>query len=183
MPIFIPDLFSGYLQGRRAAIQDNWTDLKDFNTVLGGQMDNALNLQTMADRARISASNANLTEQAAALGGANTDQLLKQLQLDNLAGLNALNTQARVAQLQHVIRMINDPVYAQRFYALTQQPQTTQPQTSTPSGIPMALEEEPQGIPKEQADEALKIEEEIIGPTISTKNAGRGTGMGPTITY
>ena len=31
MPIFIPDLFSGYIEGRRKAIQDNWTDLTNYN--------------------------------------------------------------------------------------------------------------------------------------------------------
>ncbi len=52
MPIFIPDLFTGYINGRRAAIQDNWKDAENYNSVMKGQLDNAIAMQTMADTAR-----------------------------------------------------------------------------------------------------------------------------------
>ena len=74
MPIFIPDLFSGYLQGRRDAIKDNWTDLTNYGNVLDKQLDNAYSMQTFGDRVQKSAFDTEQEKQKTALGGAYTDQ-------------------------------------------------------------------------------------------------------------
>lgn len=37
----IASLLPGYMQGRRQAIQDNWTDLSNYNQVQAGQLANA----------------------------------------------------------------------------------------------------------------------------------------------
>ena len=50
----LPNLFRPYIEGREAAIKENWRDLSDFNSVLKGQMENALYGETMGDAADIS---------------------------------------------------------------------------------------------------------------------------------
>lgn len=47
----LPNLFRPYIEGREAAIKENWQDLSNFNSVLKGQMENALYGETMGDAA------------------------------------------------------------------------------------------------------------------------------------
>lgn len=101
MAIFIPDLFGGYLRGRQAAIADNWTDLNQFNQVLGGQMQNAYNQQVMADRARISNASANLSDMNQAVTGATADQQLDLMQQQKLQKLNEAKARLDKAQLDY----------------------------------------------------------------------------------
>lgn len=101
MAIFIPDLFGGYLKGRQAAIADNWTDLNQFNQVLGGQMQNAFNQQVMADRARISNASANLSDMNQAVTGATADQQLDLIQQQKLQKLNEAKARLDKAQLDY----------------------------------------------------------------------------------
>ena len=101
MAIFIPDLFGGYLRGRQAAIADNWTDLNQFNHVLGGQMQNAFNQQVMADRARISNASANLSDMNQAVTGATADQQLDLIQQQKLQKLNEAKARLDKAQLDY----------------------------------------------------------------------------------
>lgn len=49
----LPNLFRPYIEGREAAIKNNWQDLSNFNLVLKGQMENALYGETMGDAADI----------------------------------------------------------------------------------------------------------------------------------
>lgn len=46
MAIFIPDLFGSYVDGREKAIDSNWKDMQNYNSVLGGQVDNARDMAT-----------------------------------------------------------------------------------------------------------------------------------------
>ena len=46
MAIFIPDLFGSYVDGREKAINSNWKDMQNYNSVLGGQIDNARDMAT-----------------------------------------------------------------------------------------------------------------------------------------
>lgn len=46
MAVFIPDIFSGYLNGMRQANTDNWNDLTKYNDVQNGQLDNAFKMAT-----------------------------------------------------------------------------------------------------------------------------------------
>lgn len=46
MAVFIPDIFSGYLNGMRQANTDNWNDLTQYNKVQDGQLDNAFKMAT-----------------------------------------------------------------------------------------------------------------------------------------
>ena len=46
-------LLPGYTEGRQEAIEDNWNDMNQFNQVLAGQTENAFNLETFDERARM----------------------------------------------------------------------------------------------------------------------------------
>lgn len=46
MAIFIPDLFGSYVDGREKAIDSNWKDMQNYNSVLTGQLQNAKTMAT-----------------------------------------------------------------------------------------------------------------------------------------
>lgn len=46
MAIFIPDLFGSYVDGREKAIDSNWKDMQNYNSVLTGQLSNAKTMAT-----------------------------------------------------------------------------------------------------------------------------------------
>lgn len=48
MALIIPDLFTPYINGRRQAIADNWTDMANYNAVQKGQIDNLEALGSLA---------------------------------------------------------------------------------------------------------------------------------------
>ena len=125
MPIFIPDLFTSYINGRRQAVADNWQDLSNYNQIAAGQLNNAFNMATVGPRVRIAESQAQLGEQNNALGGAMTDQYLTQIALQNKKNIPDLSTSAQAtgfnyqqALYNHNIRMLTDPNYARTYYAL-----------------------------------------------------------------
>ena len=97
MPIFIPDLFTSYINGRRQAVADNWQDLSNYNQVLAGQLNNAFNMATFDPRVRSTEAITQSNEQATALNGASTDQALAQIALQNKNGVPAANVQAQLA--------------------------------------------------------------------------------------
>lgn len=158
MPIFIPDLFTSYINGRRQAVADNWQDLSNYNQIAAGQLNNAFNMATFDPRVRIAESQAQLGEQNNALGGAMTDQYLTQIALQNKKNIPDLSTSAQAtgfnyqqALYNHNIRMLTDPNYARTYFALglglgapqvqsTQQPNNTSStggaSGQTPTGIP-----------------------------------------------
>lgn len=155
MPIFIPDLFTSYINGRRQAVADNWQDLSNYNQVAAGQLNNAFNMATFDPRVRIAESQAQLGEQNNALGGAMTDQYLTQIALQNKKNIPDLSTSAQAsgfnyqqALYNHNIRMLTDPNYARTYFALglgmpqvqvMQQPQAQAQGGATvqaPTGIP-----------------------------------------------
>ena len=158
MPIFIPDLFTSYINGRRQAVADNWQDLSNYNQIAAGQLNNAFNMATFDPRVRIAESQAQLGEQNNALGGAMTDQYLTQIALQNKKNIPDLSTSAQAtgfnyqqALYNHNIRMLTDPNYARTYFALglglgtpqvqsTQQPNNTSStggaSVQTPTGIP-----------------------------------------------
>ena len=125
MPIFIPDLFTSYINGRRQAVADNWQDLSNYNQIAAGQLNNAFNMATFDPRVRIAESQAQLGEQNTALGGAMTDQYLTQIALQNKKNIPDLSTSAQAtgfnyqhALYNHNIRMLTDPHYARTYFAL-----------------------------------------------------------------
>ena len=125
MPIFIPDLFTSYINGRRQAVADNWQDLSNYNQIAAGQLNNAFNMATFDPRVRIAESQAQLGEQNAVLGGATTDQYLRLIDEQNKQNLSNLNASAQAtgfnyqqALYNHNIRMLTDPNYARTYYAL-----------------------------------------------------------------
>lgn len=143
MPIFIPDLFGGYLSGRQAAIADNWTDLNQFNQVLGGQMQNAFDQQVMADSARISNASANISDMNQAVTGATADQQLDLIQQQKLQKLNEAKARLDKAQLDYETALAEynqqnlDPkVAGQRAQTINSyiNPQPTQAQTQAQNG-------------------------------------------------
>lgn len=143
MAIFIPDLFGGYLRGRQAAIDDNWTDLNQFNQVLGGQMQNAFDQQVMADRARIANASANLSDMNQAVTGATTDQRLDLIRQQKLQKLNEAKARLDKAQLDYETALAEynqqnlDPkVAGQRAQTINSytNPQPVQAQTQAQNG-------------------------------------------------
>lgn len=134
MPIFIPDLFTGYINGRRAAIQDNWQDAKNYNEVMKGQLDNALAMQTMADSARKSNASANVADMNQTIAGARTDNELDLLNKQRANNLNALKAQLEAIQTQFNIDLMNTDAYKNYMRGQTQlaagQP-TVQPTSTT----------------------------------------------------
>ena len=103
MPIFIPDLFSSYIQGRRAAIQDNWDDLTNYNKTLGGQLQNAMSMETFDDAARIAHNRAALSDMGRVQGALDTQLGLQTYALGQQANLPQMEIDARIAQLQQMI--------------------------------------------------------------------------------
>ena len=120
MPIFIPDLFTGYINGRRAAIQDNWQDAKNYNEVMKGQLDNALAMQTMADSARKSNASANVADMNQTIAGARTDNELDLLNKQRANNLNALKAQLEAIQTQFNIDLMNTDAYKNYMRGQTQ---------------------------------------------------------------
>lgn len=121
MPIFIPDLFTGYLNGRRAAIQDNWQDAKNYNEVMKGQLDNALAMQTMADSARKSNASANIADMNQTIAGARTDNELDLLNKQRANNLNDLKAQLEAIQTQFNIDLMNTDAYKNYMLGQAQQ--------------------------------------------------------------
>lgn len=120
MPIFIPDLFTGYINGRRAAIQDNWQDAKNYNEVMKGQLDNALAMQTMADSARRSNASANVADMNQTIAGARTDNELDLLNKQRAQKLNDLKAQLEAIQTQFNIDLMNTDAYKNYMLGQTQ---------------------------------------------------------------
>ena len=118
MPIFIPDLFTSYINGRRQAVADNWQDLSNYNQVAAGQLNNAFNMATFDPRVRIAESQAQLGEQNAVLGGAMTDQNLRHIAAQNKLNIPDLSASAQQALFNHNIKLLTDPDYARTYYAL-----------------------------------------------------------------
>ena len=118
MPIFIPDLFTSYINGRRQAVADNWQDLSNYNQIAAGQLNNAFNMATFDPRVRIAESQAQLGEQNTALGGAMTDQYLRHIAVQNKLNIPDLSASAQQALYNHNIKLLTDPDYARTYYAL-----------------------------------------------------------------
>lgn len=118
MPIFIPDLFTSYINGRRQAVADNWQDLSNYNQIAAGQLNNAFNMATFDPRVRIAESQAQLGEQNTALGGAMTDQNLRHIAAQNKLNIPDLSASAQQALFNHNIKLLTDPDYARTYYAL-----------------------------------------------------------------
>lgn len=135
MPIFIPDLFTGYINGRRAAIQDNWQDAQNYNSVMKGQLDNALAMQTMADSARKSNASANVADMNQTIAGARTDNELDLLNKQRANNLNALKAQLEAIQAQYNIDFTQSDEYKKLMLGQTQQAaaagQLAQPTSTT----------------------------------------------------
>ena len=111
MPIFIPDLFTSYINGRRQAVADNWQDLSNYNQIAAGQLNNAFNMATFDPRVRSTEALAQSNEQANALGGAQTDQALAQIAAQNKLGVPNLYAGAQAADLAFRQKLYN--YYAQ----------------------------------------------------------------------
>lgn len=118
MPIFIPDLFTSYINGRRQAVADNWQDLSNYNQVAAGQLNNAFNMATFDPRVRIAESQAQLGELNTVLGSAMTDQNLRHIAAQNKLNIPDLSASAQQALYNHNIKLLTDPDYARTYYAL-----------------------------------------------------------------
>lgn len=93
--IFLPDLFTPYMEGREAAINRNWTDLEKYNNVQKGQLSNLFELATFAPKANREYEQ---TEKIALENiGTGMDTFLKQLGLPGAAALVDAISRGRIA--------------------------------------------------------------------------------------
>ena len=127
MPIFIPDLFTSYINGRRQAVADNWQDLSNYNHILAGQLNNAFNMATFDPRVRSTEAVAQSNEQANALGGAQTDQALDQIAAQKKLGIPNLYAGAQAADLafkqnlyNYYAKNMNNPYAAALLFGMPQ---------------------------------------------------------------
>lgn len=124
MPIFIPDLFSGYIEGRRRAIADNWTDLTNYNNVLDDQLQNAFNMETFDDNVSMSRDNAQNSRANTAYNSLAIDNMIAQLLEERKLGVPSAAANARLASIMDAIstgnynvNLRNDPRYKEAQFA------------------------------------------------------------------
>ena len=67
-------LLPGYMQGERQAIQDNWSDLENYNTTQAGQLANAFSESTFQPRVSQAYDEAEMSR----MGVMNSDMILQQ---------------------------------------------------------------------------------------------------------
>ena len=99
MPIFIPDLFGSYVQGRRAAISDNWDDATNYGTVLKGQIQNAYDLATFDPRVRSQWNAGADSDMQTVINAADTDRYLERYGLENKYGIPEAEVRTRADEL------------------------------------------------------------------------------------
>lgn len=78
MAVFIPDIFSGYMQGMRQANEDNWKDLSNYNTTLGGQLGNAFKMATFDPAVRTAWNQGQISDNTTMLNNLGTDAARRQ---------------------------------------------------------------------------------------------------------
>lgn len=106
MPIFIPDIFSGYLNGMRQANTDNWNDATNYNKVLQGQMNNAYAMATFDPAVNMAWNNASVSNYNKALQAANADRQLQSYALNQALGIDPMSAQ-NTAQALGITNMTN----------------------------------------------------------------------------
>lgn len=95
MAVFIPDIFSGYLNGIRQANQDNWTDATNYNKVLQGQMQNAYNMATFDPSVRQEWNNAAISDMNTLQNNLTTRRAANQYALNKALGIDEASAQAQ----------------------------------------------------------------------------------------
>lgn len=78
MAVFIPDIFSGYMQGMRQATEDNWKDLSNYNSTLQGQLGNAFKMATFDPAVRTAWNQGQTSDNATTLNNLGTDAARRQ---------------------------------------------------------------------------------------------------------
>lgn len=134
MPIFVPDLFSSYVEGRRKAIRDNWDDLNQYNQVLDGQLQNAMSMETFDDAARMEHNRAALSDMGRVQGAVDTQLGLQKYLLGQQANLPQMEIDARIAQLQQMIlnlQQLKEQQQATQNTPLAQNVGTQTPKSTT----------------------------------------------------
>lgn len=97
----LANLLPGYIEGQRQAVKDNWYDLNQYNQVQAGQIQNAFDEATFADKVRMVNSGAAMNDLSymnklwdTQLFGAKMPGMMQQAGLFNqFAGLDFLNDQ------------------------------------------------------------------------------------------
>lgn len=139
MAVMIPDIFSAYLQGKRNAITDNWNDLNQYNTVLKGQLSNAMDMATFGDNVRRNNYNAQQSRFNALRNGlqavndaAALDMGLGQMGLVDQYGIPNLQAQYNAMLYQQALGRMASPQAAQQGAAQ----QGAAQQGTNPPGMP-----------------------------------------------
>lgn len=93
MAVFIPDIFSGYLNGIRQANQDNWTDATNYNKVLQGQMQNAYSMATFDPAVNMAWNNSAVSDYQRAIDAATADKNLRAYAYNLALGIDPMSAQ------------------------------------------------------------------------------------------
>lgn len=112
--VSFPDIFGGWLQGRRSAEADNWRDLNQYNQVLSGQLKNAYDMATFDPRVRQSWIGADKSLVDVLTGAATADDTMAQLdaaQRYDLANQQAAAKSLGYQQYMQYTPQINDLNY------------------------------------------------------------------------
>lgn len=98
MAVFIPDIFSGYLNGMRQANTDNWNDLTQYNNVQKGQINNAFQLATFDPAVRTAWNQGTQSDNKTLINSAATDNALRTNAVASSLGLPELRALAGFTQ-------------------------------------------------------------------------------------
>lgn len=103
----IPDLFSGYINGREQAIKSNWDDLSKYNSTLGGQIQNAYNMATFDPAVRSAWNTVQQSDYNTIAAAQGLDNTLQANQLAQKAGIPQATANAQAATIQANIDALN----------------------------------------------------------------------------
>lgn len=98
MAVFIPDIFSGYLNGMRQANTDNWNDLSNYNSVQQGQLKNAFQMATFDPAVRTAWNLGTQSDNKTLINSAATDNALRTNAIASGLGLPELRALAGFTQ-------------------------------------------------------------------------------------
>lgn len=126
----IPDLFSGYINGREQAIKSNWNDLSNYNSTLGGQMQNAYNMATFDPAVRSAWNTAQQSDYSTIAAAQGLDNTLQANQLAQKAGIPQATANAQAATIQANIDALNKQKEALDLQIQQLQQQLKQQQTA-----------------------------------------------------
>lgn len=111
-------MLPGYLEGERQAVQDNWSDLSNYNKVQEGQLNNAFTEETFGDRADMmrTARNMSVNNMEQSYMNLDVNRAAQQARMQNALAMSAwapmlsnLIAYGQYGQANAAARMYNSP--------------------------------------------------------------------------